>query len=482
MTQQDVKNGFCERPPVVAVLGHVDHGKTSLLDRIRQTHVAERETGGITQSIGAYKIDFKGKKITFIDTPGHAAFSKMRARGGQAADLVILVVAADDGVMPQTIESIEHIKAAKVPFLVAINKIDLPGADVEKVKKQLSDNGVLLESYGGEVVALPVSAKTGEGIDELLEMVLLLSQMGEVSGDPKGILQGIVIESKKEKAGPVGTVVVKNGTLAVGDEILAGGVFAKVKGLMDEFNQRLTSVGPGEPAEVLGFSSPPPVGAKVVKVEAQTKQTPSELAFKLPQFSQEEKNKFKIILKADSTGSLEALSSNLSQDVLLVLAGVGDISDSDVLLAQTLGAKIFGFRVKVSSEVAKLAESEKIVIKTYKIIYQFLEDIEKEILATARESVQEEKILGKAEIIAQFQIDDLRIAGCRVTEGKLRLDDTVHLERGGKVVGESQVASLQQRAKSVKEAKNKDECGVLLSSTLDFKIGDVLISVTQINE
>lgn len=464
------------RPPVVAVLGHVDHGKTTLLDWIRKSHIAAKEAGGITQSIGAYKIDFKGQKITFIDTPGHAAFSKMRECGGQAADLVILVVAADDGVMPQTIECLGHIKTASVPFLVAINKIDLPAAEVERVKKQLSQNGVLLEGYGGEVVALPISAKTGEGINDLLEMILLLAQMQELKADSEGMLQGIVIEAKKGKAGAMATVVVKNGTLRLGDQILAGEVSAKVKGLFDENQKKLEKVTPGEAVEVLGFSSLPQVGAPIKKAEAGAETVFSVENLPIPRFTKEQEKKFKIVVKADSVGSFEAILSNLKKDeVLMVSGGIGEIIDSDVLLSQIVKAKIFGFRVKASASVAKLAESEGVEIKTYQIIYQFLEELEKEQLKFSS-TQREEKILGKAEIVAEFLVDGLRIAGCRVIEGKITRGDLLQLKRGEKILGQTTALSLKQKSKEISEVKAREDFGVRLEPLLDFKMGDMLIS------
>ncbi|MDO8551554.1 MAG: translation initiation factor IF-2 [bacterium] len=471
-----------DRPPIVAVLGHVDHGKTSLLDRIRQTQVALRETGGITQAIGAYKVNFKEKDITFIDTPGHAAFNKMRAYGGQAADLVILVVAADDGVMPQTLESIQHIMDAKVPFLVAINKVDLPGADIERIKNQLSQNGVYLEGYGGDVVAVPVSAKTGEGIDELLEMILLLAQMHEIKGDPDGLLKGLIIESQMGKAGPVGTVVLKNGTLKVGDQIFAGNVSSKVRGMFDENGKRLEKIGPGEAAEVLGFSQIPPVGSSIVKVENSSgKQEALEQKVRLPQLTEEEEKKVKIILKADTTGSLEAIISSLSPEVLVISAGVGEILDSDVLMAQMMKAKIFGFKVKASSQVAKLAESEKVQIKTYQIIYKLFEDLEEETLKLLKDQTAE-KILGKAEIVAEFMVEGKRVAGARVLEGKFSQADRLHLFRGDRVVGDTAIDTLRQRSKKVNEVKAKEEFGIVINPLLDFKAGDMLISFTSSKE
>ncbi|MDP3996020.1 MAG: GTP-binding protein [bacterium] len=466
-------------PPVVAVLGHVDHGKTTLLDTIRKTHVAQRETGGITQGIGAYKIEFKGKNITFIDTPGHAAFSKMRQLGGQASDIVILVVAADDGVMPQTLESIRYIQEAGVPYIVAVNKIDLPGADIERVKKQLSQNGVLLENYGGDVVAQPISAKSGQGVDDLLDMILLIAEMNEIGGDPEGALAGVVIESKKDKAGSLATIVVKNGTLKVGDQISAGENNCKVKGLLDELGKKLSEIGPGEAAEVLGFTSPPAVGSEIVKAGVLEKGTSSQFV-QSSKISEEDEKKYKIFLRADTTGSMGALLGSLPPEAVVVGQGVGEVTESDVISSQGLGAKIYTFRVKVPSSVSKLATSEKVEIKSYDLIYKFLEDLEKDIYAKAEK--EEDKILARAEIVAEFFIEGKRVAGGRVLEGVLRLSQSVRLKRNEKVVGEAKISSLQYRARSVKEVKAKEEFGVFFDPLLDFKVGDVLISYASFNE
>lgn len=471
------KEGGVERPPIVAVLGHVDHGKTSLLDQIRKTRLTEREAGGITQSIGAYQAVFKDKEITFIDTPGHAAFSQMRARGGQAADLVVLVVAADDGVMPQTIESLEHIKTAEVPFLVALTKIDLPGANIDRVKQQLAQNEIPIEDYGGDVVVVPVSSKTGQGIDDLLEMIILLSQIHEIKADPQGLLEAVVIESRKSKAGPSGTIIVRNGTLKIGDQVLAGNVSAKVKSLMDEAGKRVNQAEPGQPVEVLGFDAPPPVGARVIRVDSVSPKHAEALTktaeqIKLPK---EAEDKLKIILKADSIGSLEALSANLSNEVFLVSAGVGDIFESDVLSAQISKAKIFGFKVKVAPGIAKLAENEKVEIKIYEIIYKFLEDLETEALRLSQPEFKED-ILGKAEIKAEFAMEGQRIAGCQVTEGKINKFFSLHLTRGTQNLGDVKIVSMRKRMKEINEAKLKEEFGAVIDPQLDFKPGDMLIS------
>jgi translation initiation factor IF-2 len=463
------------RPPIVAVLGHVDHGKTTLLDKIRKTKVAQKEAGGMTQSIGATQVDFKGKKITFVDTPGHAAFSKMRARGAQVTDFVVLVVAADDGVMPQTIESLKHIQEAKVPFLVAINKIDLGGAEPEKVKKQLADNGVKVEGYGGDVVVVPVSAKTGEGVEELMEMILLLAEMAEIKAEPEGELEAVVIESKKDRRGSVGTVIVRNGTLKVGDKIMVEQVPAKVRGLLDEKGKPVKKAGPGMPVEVLGFAQVPPVGAKVTRVE----ELPAILASipsgtKPPKDKAEEK-KLKVILKADSLGSLEAVKGSLGETVFLVHAGVGEIIDADIFLAKTTGAVIVGYQVKVAPALRKLAEDEGVIIKTYKIIYELLDDLEESALK-AMESSPDETVTGKAKIIAEFVRGEEKVAGCQVLEGKIRKKDKVRLLRGNQVLGAIKIASMKHQREKIQEAKPGIEFGAIFSPPLDFKVGDMLIS------
>lgn len=471
----------------MTVLGHVDHGKTSLLDHIRQTKVAEKETGGITQKIGAYQVEVKSEKgvsgkITFIDTPGHQAFSQMRSRGAQVADLVVLVVAADDGVMPQTLESVEHIKAAGVPFLVVLNKIDLPGASPERVKQQLVQNGVLLEGYGGDVVCVPVSAKTGQGLDDLLEMILLLAQLQEIKTDPEGPLEAVVIESKKGKAGLSGTVLVRNGTLRVGDQISLDGVFVKVRGLLDENGKRLQQADPGQPVEVLGFSSLPAIGAqlrKVAKIQPKLANSSPPTQSHIPE---SEEGKLNIILKADSAGSLEALMANFPSEVVALSSNIGDVNESDVFLAQVGKAKVFAFKVRVPANVVKLAENEKVEIKNYEIVYQFLEDLQDEILKMIVPKV-EEVILGKAEIIAEFIIEGLRVAGCRVSEGKILKDARLRLVRKDKILGETTAASMKKRAKTIIEAKLKEEFGMVLEPQLDFKVGDMLISFQpKVNE
>ena len=461
------------RPPIVAVLGHVDHGKTTLLDFIRKTRVALREAGGITQKIGAYQVEVDSKKITFIDTPGHQAFSKMRSRGAKVADLVVLVVAADDGVMPQTLESLEHIRTAEVPFLVAINKIDIAGTDPEKIKKQLADNGIKIEGHGGDIVCVPVSAKTGQGVKDLLEMILLLAEMEEIKGSIEGPLEAVMIESKMEKGGPVGTMIVKNGTLKIGEQILVENVPTKVRGILNENGKNQTLVQPGQPVEVIGFESVPPIGAKVTKAEEViSKETPVQKTEKI-EIPDEAKDKLKIILRADSKGSLEAVKESLPESVFVVFSGVGDILESDIFLAQTVGAEIVGFNVRASSETKKLGETEKVKIKIYKIIYELLEELEKESLG---EISEEKEILGKAVILKEFEIGGSRIAGCRVLEGRINQADRIILQRGEREIGKTKISSMKHQKTEISESRQNEEFGAIFSSPLDFKVGDMLIS------
>ncbi|PIU03731.1 hypothetical protein COT44_01715 [Candidatus Shapirobacteria bacterium CG08_land_8_20_14_0_20_39_18] len=472
--KEDKQIGMLSRPPIVAVLGHVDHGKTSLLDKIRQTKIALKEAGGITQKIGAYQVEVGNQKITFIDTPGHQAFSAMRSRGAKVADIVILVVAADDGVMPQTMESIGHIQASGVPFIVAINKIDVPGADVDSVKKQLEQNGVGVEGYGGDVVCVSVSAKTGEGVKDLLEMILLVAEMHEIKADPNGPLFAVIIESKKDQRGAVGTVIVKNGTLHIGDQVNVAGTTIKVRGMFDAEGKPVSQAEPGKPVEVLGFVQMPPVGAELSS-RVDLEKTAPVMAADSPPKIKETENQLRLIIKTDSQGSLEAIKATLPTDVFVILFGIGDVIESDVLLARTSQAEIWGFNIKASSEIEKLASSEKVIIKTFNIIYDFLENLEKRIL-THLEPTIEDQILGKAEIIASFEINKQMIAGAKVLEGRINKADNLRLLRGEVIVGETRISSLKQQKAEVGEVQVGEEFGIRFSTPLDFKVGDMVIS------
>ncbi len=344
---------------MVAVLGHVDHGKTTLLDKIRQTNVVAKEFGGITQHIGAYQIKAKDKTITFIDTPGHAAFSEMRSRGAKVADLAILVVATDEGVKPQTLESLKYIKNAKIPYLVAINKTDLPHTDVKETEKDLAKNKILVESQGGKIVSVPVSAKTGKGINDLLEMILLLAEMEEIKGDEKAKLEAVVIESRLDKnRGPLATILIRNGNLKTGDQVEADGAFAKIKAMFDESGKSVKKAGPSKPVEILGFKSVPPIGSSIKQTEEMV--LPEEKPRpELTKKEEIEKNKLRLIIKTDVNGTLEAISAGLPRETEVIDSAVGEVNESDILLADTTGAEIIAFNVKTPAKVKKFGDHRK---------------------------------------------------------------------------------------------------------------------------
>lgn len=455
------------RTPIVCVLGHVDHGKTTLLDAIRKTNLAGKEAGGITQSIGASVITTKeGKKITFIDTPGHAAFSKMRSRGANAADIVILVVSADDGVKPQTKEALQLIKESQVPFIVAVTKTDLPSANLEGAKGQLEKEGVLFEGRGGDTPVVAVSVKQSKGIDELLETISVFS---DVHGTPlKAMAQpeAVVIESAKDKRGTVATVVVREGSLKVGNNIQAAGVNGKIKALFDDKGVSIKEVAAGFPALILGFSDIPPVGAKVV-TGGGGQAILSEAKKWTGKVKEEE---IPVIVRAKSTGSLEALVASLPGGVIVIDSGVGDVTESNVLAAKSSQALIFAFESKISSSVVKLAEAEGVKLERFEIIYELIARLD-EIL---KKGVAE--ILGKAEVLASFPYENKKIAGCRVTEGKIAKSDTLILVRGEKEIGKVRAISLKKQKQEINEARTGEEFGVLLAPQLDFEIGDMLVS------
>lgn len=468
--------------PVVAVLGHVDHGKTTLLDAIRKSDIASREHGGITQSIGASKIELvhEGKKrfITFIDTPGHEAFSKMRGRGAQAADIALLIVSSVDGVMPQTKESIQIIKAAKVPFIVVLTKSDLPDKNIEKVKQQLVKEEVMIEGYGGDVPIIEVSSRKGDNIKELLDLILLVMEMsGEKKGSENGEFEAIVIESRlDQKSGPKATVVVKNGTLNVRDEVWAGDAKAKIRALITDKGDQVKSVTVGEAVEILGFEKVPPVGsvvhrgfvAPVVKTEAI--QAPAVYS---PNFSEQE-HPVSIILAADTQGSLEALLAALPPEINIVLAKTGDISTADILLAKPTNALVIGFNKKISVGVANLSRTEKIIAKNYNLIYELIDEL-KDALVGKKLSF-EEKIFGVAQILASFPFDKSIVVGIKITDGRIAKGDKIRIVRGESIIGESSVISLRQGKNTLSKVEEGQEAGVILSPQIDFNVGDMLIS------
>ncbi len=491
------------RPPVVTVMGHVDHGKTTLLDRIRRTRVAEQEAGGITQHIGAYQVEVNGQKITFIDTPGHEAFTAMRARGAQVTDIVVLVVAADDGVMPQTVEAVNHARAAGVPIVVAINKIDRPDANIERVKQQLAELGLIPEEWGGDTITVPISARTGEGVDLLLENILILAEILELKANPDRPAVGTIIEARLDKnRGPVGTVLVQNGTLRVGDIFVAGETWGKVKAMVDDRGRRLREAGPSTPAEVLGFESVPVVGdiLQVVEDEDQARRIAEErqearraereaiaaraitLEAVARQAQAGKPTELLVVLKADVQGSVEAVRTALERlnekyetRIRIIHAASGTITESDVLLAAASGAIIVGFNTRLEPGARALAEAEGVEIRQYNIIYHLIEDVEKA-LAGLRQPVYREVVYGRAEVRQVFLIGRTgqQVAGCYVLEGKVTRGQRVRILREGKVIFDGRVTSLRRFKEDVREVAAGFECGVGIEGFNEFRPGDIL--------
>jgi translation initiation factor IF-2 len=497
--QADATAGHLQpRPPVVTVLGHVDHGKTSLLDAIRETSVAAGEAGGITQRIGASVVERQGRKITFIDTPGHEAFTAMRARGANITDLAVLVVAADDGVMPQTEEAIKHVRNAGVPLLVALNKIDREDANPDRVKQQLAEHGVVVEDFGGDVVCVPVSAKTGDGIDHLLEMILLVSDLGEPRANPDRPGEAAVIDSHLQKGqGPVATVLVQEGTLRVQDYFVVGGVAGRIRALFDHRGQRTQAVTPGFPALVTGLPEVATAGDRllVVETEREARSLAEErrLALRsgkadanrvslaeLSKQSGEGLRDLDLVVKAESQGSLEALRAALLKfsDPLvrlrLVADGVGPISEADVDLAAAANAIVVGFNVRPDPSAKLRADSHRIDVRTYDVIYQITEDIDKAIRGL-HEPTFEEVFEGRAEVKARIRVPRVGvIAGSQVTEGKITRGSLAVVLRDGKEVHRTQVASLRRFKDDVREVAQGYECGIDLGDYQDFAEGDIL--------
>ena len=489
-----------KRPPVVTIMGHVDHGKTSLLDGIREANVAAREAGGITQHIGAYQVELNGRKIVFIDTPGHEAFTRMRARGAKVTDVVVLVVAADDGVMPQTLEAIDHARAAKVPILVAINKIDKPDAQPERVKQQLADRGLLAEDWGGYTVMVPVSARTHQNLDLLLEMILLVADLQDLKANPSRPAMGTVIEAQLDRGrGPVATVLVRNGTLNVGDFFICGAVFGKVRAMQNDRGIQVRHAEPSMPVEVLGLDALPEVGDdfQVVTDTAKAKQIvnfrdqkarEATLAkssrITLEQLHQQmeagEVKELPIIIKTDVGGSAEVLTETLQKlsnekiKVRVLRAAVGAINESDVLLASTSNAIIIGFNVRPERNASALAEQEKVDIRLHTIIYNLTDEIKKA-MSGLLEPVFKEVYKGRAEVRDTFRISKVgNVAGCIVQDGVLTRDSEVRLLRDNVVVYTGKVASLRRFKDDVSEVKSGMECGVTLQNFGDVKQGDIV--------
>jgi len=496
----DDEYSLVERPPVVTVMGHVDHGKTSLLDAIRNAHVTEGEAGGITQHIGAYTVRINSKTISFIDTPGHEAFTSMRARGAQVTDIAVLVVAADDGVMPQTVEAINHAKAAGVPIIVAINKIDKRDSNPDRIKQELSEHGLIVEEWGGDTIAVPVSALKKEGISELLEMILLVAEMRELKANPNRLAKGTIIEAQLDKGrGPVATVLVQNGTLRIGDPIVAGTVYGKVRAMMDDKGNRIKETGPSTPVEVLGFNEVPEAGDVMYAVEDEklARQVSEERKEKMRSqqikatskaslddlFNQLKEGEIKdlnIIIKADVQGSVEAVRQaleKLSNDqvrIRVIHGGVGAVSESDVILASASNAIIIGFNVRPSTNSIELAEKEGIDIRTYRVIYNAIEDIEAAMKGLL-DPEYKEVVIGHASVRTIFKISGTgTIAGSYVTDGKIVRNAGIRLVRDGTVVYEGKMASLKRFKDDVREVTSNYECGIMLENYNDIKEGDVL--------
>jgi translation initiation factor IF-2 len=487
------------RPPVVTILGHVDHGKTSLLDAIRHSDVAGGEAGGITQHIGAYQVELKGRQITFLDTPGHAAFTAMRARGAQGADIVILVIAADDGVMPQTKEAISHARAARVPIIVALNKIDKPNSNIDRVKKQLSENDLMPDDWGGNTMVIPVSAKQKQGIEDLLEAILLVADNTDIRANPKGGVIGTIIEAELDKSkGPVATLLVQNGTLNTGDIVVAGNTYGRLRALFDFRGRKVQKAGPSIPVSVMGLSELPSAGDifKVVGSEKEARQvilerqatnkketatakkiTLEELFSKIKAGEAKELN---LILKADVQGSLEPILNEINNlgkgeiRINILHAETGNISENDVLLASSSQAIIFGFSVQADVAARRLADTEGVSIRLYDIIYRLIEDVEKALKGMLAPEYTE-KAVGKAVVLQVFSLSKgTNIAGCRVTEGEIRRNSKIRVTRGKDIVYEGEVGSLKHEKEDVREMRVGFECGIGLKNFSDIQIGDVI--------
>lgn len=499
--EEDDEKSLVERPPVVVVMGHVDHGKTSLLDAIRHSHVTAREAGGITQHIGAYTVSIDKKPITFLDTPGHEAFTAMRMRGAQVTDIAILVVAADDGVMPQTIEAINHAKAAGVEIIVAVNKIDKPNANIEKVKQELTEYELIAEDWGGSTTFVPVSAHTKEGIDELLEMILLTAEVNELKANPNRKARGIVIEAELDKGrGPVATILVQKGTLRVGDAVAAGSCYGKIRAMIDDKGRRVKEATPSMPVEILGLNDVPNAGEIIMATDNEkearniadtfiaegkkkllddTKHKVSLDAL-FEQIQAGNMKELDLIIKADVQGSVEAVKQSLvklsNEEVIVkvIHGGVGNINESDVVLASASNAIIIGFNVKPDNQARIVAEREKVDLRLYSVIYNAIEDVEAA-LKGMLEPIYEEKIIGHAEIRQIFKASGVgNIAGAIVTEGRMTKDSIVRITRDKEQIYEGPIATLKHFKDDVKEVKAGSECGMVFENFGQIQEGDLV--------
>lgn len=498
---KDSEEDLVPRPPIVTVMGHVDHGKTTLLDAIRKTKVAASEAGGITQHIGAYQVEFNRRKITFIDTPGHEAFTSMRARGARVTDIAVIVIAADDGIMPQTVEAINHAKEAGVPIIIAINKIDLPDAGPDKVKQGLTEYNLVPEEWGGDTVCVEISAKNNINIDDLLEMILLVADLNEIKGNPNAEGSGVIIESRLDKGmGPVGTVIVKRGEVKVGDFFVTGNSYGKVRSIKDEQGKRLKKAVLSQPVEIMGFSTVPQAGDKffVVKNEKLAKELLGKRQYdeKLSKIAESKRHitledlsklskegeikRLKIILKADANGSLDAIEQALTKiqedkiKIDIIHKAVGAISDGDILLASASNAIVIGFGVVPTSQANALAKEESVDIKTYNVIYNLIDDIKLTFKGLLEPKIQKvEK--GKVEVREIFKMPKVGVvAGCYVLEGEVERDSIVRIVRDGKIIHEGKIASLHRYKEDVKKVSAGYECGIKIENFQDINKGDIL--------
>jgi len=493
--REEELGGLRLRPPVVTIMGHVDHGKTRLLDAIRRTNVMDSEAGGITQHIGAYQVEVNGQKITFLDTPGHEAFTAMRARGAQVTDITVLVVAADDGVMPQTLEAIDHARAAGVPIVVAINKIDKPEANPELVKRQLADAGLIIEEWRGDVVCVPISAKEKTGISELLENILVVAEMEDLKADPSQPAVGVVIEAELDKTrGPMATVLIQNGTLKLGDTVVVGTTWGRVRAMFNDAGKRVRKAEPAMPVEILGLNSVPQVGDTLTAVagehqarpliqkrqEMQQQAKAVSLDNLYDQISTGEVKELNVILKVDVQGSIEPIRSSLERQsteevkVRIIHSGSGNITESDVMLAIASKGLIIGFGTGIEAGTRRLADMEGVDIRTYDVIYNLIDDVDKA-LKGMLEPRYVEVIEGRAEVKAIFTAGKKgKVAGVYVSEGRVSRGAAIRVRRGEQIVCESEVNSLRRFKDNVNEVGAGYECGVGIKDFSDFKVGDIL--------
>lgn len=495
------------RPPVVTIMGHVDHGKTTLLDYIRHTNVTAREAGGITQHIGASVVEHQGQKIVFLDTPGHEAFTAMRARGAQVTDIVVLVVAADDGVMPQTVEAINHANAAGVPIIVAVNKVDKPNARPEVIRRQLADLGLIPEEWGGDTVMVDISAKTGQGVDHLLEMILLVAELAELKADSTVNAEGAVIEARLDKGkGPVATVIVQQGTLRQGDVVLFDSTWGRIRAMQDDKGKSVKEATPSMPVEITGLNDVPQAGELFRKIESEKeardaierKKIEREVEaehprrFTLEEFYERiemgEKQQLNIVLKCDVRGSLEALKASLLNlateevGISIVHEGVGNISESDIMLASASNAVILGFDVKLSNDVKKIAEREGVQVRLYRVIYDLIDDVRAALEGMLAPTLKE-NVTGHAEVRAVFSVPNLgSVAGCYVLDGTIRRSAKVRILRSGAAVWEGAISSLKRFKDDVREVSAGYECGIGFADYHDFRKGDIIEAFEVVEE